>query len=377
MTARTWFFLSLAALLLAPARWTPIAPGCAPAPPSGNPVVNADQTVIILWDAAAKIEHMIRKASFKSEADDFGFLVPTPNQPELEESGNDAFPYLYKVTEPETKQVPRPSGIGCGCLKKSEVKSAATKSEVRILLEKEVAGFKAVVLEANSASALIGWLKDNGYAFSQQIEAWAKPYVEAGWKITALKIAKDRDGKDKTTVTAGALRITFQTDRPLFPYREPDPQSPAEALGARHRLLRIYFLADARYQGQLTKEVTWTGKSAWADKLTPEQRTKTLQLLKLPETTGPKDWWLTEFEDDWPYKVAPADLYFTRDTNQGTLHRNPIIQYVSAFWPTDVMGPAIAAVVILPPFLRRWRRKGQGTLNPRIRAHLPGDAARD
>ena len=64
---------------------------CCPAPPRGKPVVNADQTVIILWDAANKMQHFIRQASFKSDADDFGFLVPSPSEPELDESGNEAF----------------------------------------------------------------------------------------------------------------------------------------------------------------------------------------------------------------------------------------------------------------------------------------------
>ena len=34
---------------------------------SGQPALNADQTVIILWDAANKTEHFIRQASFKGE----------------------------------------------------------------------------------------------------------------------------------------------------------------------------------------------------------------------------------------------------------------------------------------------------------------------
>src|SRR6266850_284980 len=66
---------------------SPALPACCPVPPSGKPVVNADQTVVILWDAATKTEHFIRQASFKSEADDFGFLVPSPTRPELDESG--------------------------------------------------------------------------------------------------------------------------------------------------------------------------------------------------------------------------------------------------------------------------------------------------
>jgi hypothetical protein len=38
-------------------------------------VVNADQTVIIVWDAASKTQHFIRRASLASAAADFGFLV--------------------------------------------------------------------------------------------------------------------------------------------------------------------------------------------------------------------------------------------------------------------------------------------------------------
>src|SRR5438132_14352848 len=107
MAMRFSLALLLAGIWLLPSAAPPL-PACCPAPPSGKPVVNADQTVIMIWDAATKTQHFIRKASFKSEADDFGFLVPTPNQPELEESGNEAFPYLFKLTEPAIKQVPRP-----------------------------------------------------------------------------------------------------------------------------------------------------------------------------------------------------------------------------------------------------------------------------
>jgi hypothetical protein len=92
-----------------------LAPACCPVPPSGKPVVNADQAVIILWDPATKTEHFIRQASFKSQADDFGFLIPTPAQPELDESGNEAFSYLQRLTEPERQKQTRSSGVSCSC----------------------------------------------------------------------------------------------------------------------------------------------------------------------------------------------------------------------------------------------------------------------
>jgi hypothetical protein len=355
MSARTWFALPLAgAVLFLPLLGSP-ALACCPAPPSGKPVVNADQTVIIIWDAARKVQHFIRKATFKSAADDFGFLVPTPTVPDLQESGNEAFPYLQKLTEPETKTVSTlVRDMSCACGKKKEM---LTKGAVRVRVEKDVAGFHAAVLETQSADALVKWLKENGYAYSEELKAWAQPYLEKKWMITALKVAKDKDGKGQQDVGAAALRMSFQTDRPLFPYREPDSRSAAETLEAKRRLLRIYFLAEARYQGEMTPDHRWTGYVAWANPLTAEDRKKVLKLLRLPPATGPAEWWLTEFEDYWPYEVAPADVYFSRDPKQDTRERPPIIQYAFFAWPTDVMVYALAGFIVLLVVVRLFRRK--------------------
>jgi hypothetical protein len=330
---------------------------CCPVYQIGKPVVNADQTVIIIWNAAAKTQHFIRQASFKGEADDFGFLVPSPTQPELEEAGDDAFPHLRRLTEPEPKYVGG-GGLSCGCSANPGTLEDRRALDVKILEEKRVAGFNAAVLEASSATALTHWLKDNGYAFSPEVEAWAKPYVEAGWKITALKVYRGKDAPAKNEVNAAALRISFKTDRPLFPYREADYKGTAAGIAAKDRLLRIYFLAEARYQGELTKEHPWTGKVAWAGKLTTEDRTKILEELKLPATTGPAEFWLTEFEDHWQYKLMPADVYFKRAATQDSVRRASADG--PTLYPTDATVYAFAAVLIVPPIWRRLRRR----LNP-------------
>jgi hypothetical protein len=358
MTIRSWLPLSLAGAFLLVHLVTDPLQACCPAPGIGKFVVNADQTVIIIWDAATKTQHFIRQASFRSEADDFGFLVPTPSQPELDESGNEAFPFFRTLTEPERrKALWSGGGIGCGLSAgPGHNLVGSPPPAVHVLEEKSVAGFQAAVLEANSTTALVNWLKVHGYAFSPEVEAWAKPYVEGGWKITALKVAKSPDGKLNPKVTASALRLSFKTDRPLFPYREPNTQAAAEALRVHDRLLRIYFIAEARYQGELTREVPWTGEVVWANKLTPADRKKALELLKLPDRTGPATWWLTEFEDHWPYQSAPADLYFSRSRDQKTVKRPPVYDYASTAWPTDIMAYALAVVVVGPPLLRRVRR---------------------
>lgn len=325
---------------------------CCTAFPPGQPVLNADQTVLIIWDAAKKMQHFIRQASFKSDADDFGFLIPSPTEPQLDESGNEAFDYLRKLTEPEIQWRRRPPPNS-----KSEAPGREAGS-IRVLQEKLVAGFHAAVLETNSTAKLVEWLKTNDYSFSPEIEAWALPYVKRGWKITALKVAKDKDGKSRT-VAAGAFRMSFATDAPLFPYRESDPRSYAAALNPEGRLLRIYFIGDARYDGQFAappgdKEAIkerWTGTVAWAGKVSAEDRQRVLTTLKLPETTGPAEWHLTEFEDRWPYKVAPADVYFSPSANQAFIKRTPFVRFYDeeeqTTWPWIILGVTLAALAIV------------------------------
>jgi hypothetical protein len=360
-----WIIITLGCILPLVSAQPRRANACCPAPPSGKPVVNADQSVIIIWDAEAKTEHFIRRASFKSEGEDFGFLIPSPSRPTLAESGNDAFPALQKITEPEVKEQKRAgggSGCSCGEDKKSSVpggaKGTAMPAAVRVLEEKMVAGFNAKVLEADTTDVLVQWLKENGYAYSPEVAAWAEPYVEQKWKITALKVAKKKADEKSKDVTASALRMSFKTDRPLFPYREPDPTRSAATLGADHRLLRIYFLADARYQGELTKDQAWTGTVAWAGKVSSEDRTKVLGLLNMPGMALPLEWYLTEFEDKWPYKVAPADVYFSSSIDQSDVRREPIIRYVGARQAPDVM--PFALVLAMAVMFGVARLRGQG-----------------
>jgi len=357
MPTRTTLSLLFGTLILMACPWSQRAPACCLAPPPGKPAVNADQAVIIIWDRATRTEHFIRKASFKSEADDFGFIVPTPTQPELQESGDEAFPLLAKLTAPEIKTRWHPScPIGCSTSMPCGEPPGVHTLDVQVLQEKEVAGYKAVVLQAGSSNDLLDWLKENGYDFSPAVAEWARPYVEEGWKFTALKLAKHDGDKQQQGLAASSLRISFTTERPLFPYREPDSTAFARALGVDRRLLRIYFIADARYRGELTREAPWTGKVVWSKKVGSESRKQVLDLLKLPERTGPADWWLTEFEDNWPYHIAPADLYFYRDSNQKTMVRDPIVAYAPPPWPSDVAVYAIAGILVVPLLIRRLRR---------------------
>ncbi len=280
-------------------------------------VVNASQTVIMIWDKERQTQHFIRKADFKTDAKDIGFLVPSPSRPQLEESGNEAFQDLGKITAPAQSYG---SGFPLGC---SVAPQAVPLQGVTVIEEKRVAGYDATVLTARSGDDLVNWLKKNGYAYSPAVADWAKPYLGGSWHFTALKLAKQTSTQSDQDLRAAALRITFKTDRPLFPYREPDTRQSSNELDAQRRLLRIYFIADTQYVGKINGSKPWSGVTKWSGDIT-KHRQSLLGKLKLPPNSTPSKWWLTEFEDEWPYEKAEGDLYFFAAEKQKTIDRDGI-----------------------------------------------------
>ena len=319
----------------------PKATACCAVTRDARAVVNADQAVIMVWDAAQKTQHFIRQASFKSDAEDVGFLVPTPSRPQLEESGDAAFATLRTITAPRSESKGFAVPMGCSA-------AAPTRSSVRVIEEKRVAGFDATVLTAANGTDLAVWLREHGYSYSPQVAEWAHPYVAGGWMMVALKVAKPKDGRTNPNIHAAALRLSFKTDRPLFPYREPESASAAKRLGTSDRLLRIYFIGDGRYRATIGDNGKWSGHVVWSGDIT-RHRAGLLADLKLPASTGPAHWWLTEFNDDWSYARAAGDVYFTRDSSQSLVQRPA----VAAPFQCDVALTAFLAVAALRPFRRR------------------------
>ncbi|MCE9612279.1 MAG: DUF2330 domain-containing protein [Chthoniobacter sp.] len=294
--------------LLACPTFLPNAAACCAVAPDSRSVVNADQTVIMVWDAEKKTQHFIRQASFKSDAADVGFLVPTPSRPQLEESGDAAFATLRKITAPPLPQIESFGGP------KGRPVPAAPPT-VQVIEQKRVAGFDATVLAAANGKDLANWLRDHGYSYSPQVAEWAQPYLADGWMMVALKVAKPQDGRAQPNLAAAALRLSFKTERPLFPYREPESAVAAKRLGTADRLLRIYFIGEGQYRGTVGNDRAWSGRVVWSGDITAH-RAGLLRDLKLPADTGPAQWWLTQFDDNWPYARARGDVNFSRNVNR-------------------------------------------------------------
>src|SRR5262249_53159001 len=162
--------------------------------------------------------HFIRRADFQSEAPDFGFLVPSPSQPELAEAPDSVFEILDEATRPQIVEGTEYQVMICTpmefLLSASEPPVGAGP-RVQILDTQRVAGYDTAVLRADDAAALSQWLSARGYPSRPELQQWLEPYVRAHWVVTAFKIAK-RARTAGMELGTSAVRMSFATERPFF-----------------------------------------------------------------------------------------------------------------------------------------------------------------
>jgi hypothetical protein len=313
------------------------ATACAPAPPVGQWVRVAKESAVIVWDHEAKREHFIRKASFQSSAKDFGFLVPTPTKPELAEIDDSVFDSLAWATRPRVETRTERSGVEIGSIFMSTFGRSATSGDtasapVRVLDEATVGGYDAVVLEADDATALAKWLADHGYDARPALTDWLAPYVARKWKITAFKVASPDAGPPKGTLGTRAVRMSFDTDTPFFPYREPADQRtphpaghPADPLSpplhdALPRELVVYVVSSQRLAPSIGDTGAFPGSVPFAKRLGAALPKEIAALL--PAEKNP---FVSVVSDPSTPRPGTDELYLRPSGEQGEVEPPPLI----------------------------------------------------
>ena len=333
-------YVALVVLLVARAAYP-----CAPAPPRGAEVQIADEEAVIVWDPATRTETFIRQAAFVSTAKSFGFLVPTPTQPALAETQLTTQGFEWAVRPrlvTETKGIsidPTPFALVCVA---GDAKSArdTAQTPVRVLQTAHVAGYDATTLAADDPAKLAGWLDQHGYATTPELTAWLAWYVEHHWVITAFVIASDDTGTHD--IATKNVKMTFQTDRPFYPYREPAAAKPLP-----QRLLRVWFFAPDRVTATMAG-APWVAKTLWSGAYLPATNEESALLGARTH--------LTMFDDTSAPRRGTDEVYFAKSADQTDVEQPPVVHvepHTIAF-PLDLV--ALVTVIVVIVVVRRRRR---------------------
>jgi hypothetical protein len=346
------FIIQLATVIWLTINSATILFACAPAPRNGQFVTINEEAAVIVWDAKTKTEHFIRMASF-SGAEDFGFLVPTPTKPDLAAAPN-AKRTVSALIEPKFIHKPHFDGFDFTPLlfrpmSHEEMRIGAVAGDVRVLEERQVAGFDAAILEADNADSLNEWLAKHGYESRPALIEWIEPYVKAKWKITAFKLAANGN-----RFATQPVRMSFTTERPFFPYREPSDLRD-EKSAKMPRTLKVFLLSDARMQGSLGTQ-QWPGEVVWANQVETNFHPSIANDCGLKPSQLPANLWLTTFEDKASPRPGIDDVFFASASVQNITVPPPIV--VEDDWqfplPLDVL---LLILALLGFGWWRWKRK--------------------
>jgi hypothetical protein len=284
-----------------------------------------EESAVIVWDEKSKMQHFIRRANFHGDGKSLDFLVPTPSKPQLAKADDAVFDQLETIIKPDVVYKERPAyrlrsvfnhvtktfnaaGIGM---------SSAESEPVEVIKTQRVGAYDATILRATDAPALARWLKKNGYRLDTALEKWLDVYIQKRWYITAFKVAKT--GSGGSGFALAPVRMSFQTPRPFYPYRE--PQQAVSAKGEEEsRSLRVFFFARHRMAatpGHFKSSQRWPGQVTWADEASKHQLywARLASHLNLPESQLKSAGRLTVFEDDSTPRPGTDDVFFAQAAN--------------------------------------------------------------
>ncbi len=220
----------LASAMLAPTLTTTAAKACGVAYPAGSYARVAGERAVIVWDAATKREHFIRRPTFDGDAKDFGYFMPTPTVPDVSKESNALIDKVASLASPLVE--------GSGGAPGSALRGGS--GAVAVLQTVNIDDFEIVTLKADSSDKLGEWLKAHAFVDRPSLRAWAAPYLAKGWVISAMRYVAPATATANARHDAGAaherapvetptLRFSFGIDAPFYPYTEPQTDAKDEA----------------------------------------------------------------------------------------------------------------------------------------------------
>jgi hypothetical protein len=301
----------------------------------------AAEEALVVWDAERRLEHFVRAATFQGGPATFGFLVPVPSFPELSEADERIFERIERFLEAQRPEEVHWRFEGLTSFALSKRSSAVPAAlGVTVLGAARVAGMDAVVLEADSAKALAEWLSARDFDFRPELTAWLSPYVDEHYKIVAFKYA--RDGSEPRVGTR-AVRLSFRTEHPFFPYRE--PRDAARSVPATFRLHVLASTSMIPVLGEA--RVPWGGVVRYSGPFTAEP----------PPFARIGSPWITMFEEVTQKRDVAGDLFLEAAPASRPVAATPRV--VEKTWgiPIElgVLGVLFAGVTVIL-FARRGQR---------------------
>ena len=266
------------------------------------------QQAIIVWNEARRHEDLILSVELLGSPE-AAWVVPVPGLPEVQPASADWFELLAINTQP--KRVERVEYVDFLAVTVAE---EVADEGVELLSREEVGVYDVSILSADEPGTLLGWLRDNGYAFPVRGGPILDAYVEeGGWYFVAARVVPGES--EQLAGDVHPLWFSFDTKEPIYPMR-------LTALLGESVDVLIYVLADHRmeakpvhlsteFAGEL-KLASWRSEdNAELRELLSHRRYYVTKLRHdyLRPRLMTEDYTFEQAESDEPYREV---IYYTR-----------------------------------------------------------------
>jgi len=176
---------------------------------------SAQRAVILYGNSTGNYtEHLILSVSFEGDAEDFAWVIPVPDKPEIAVTDAELF---WELSDFTAIEFPGGGGWSWGC------GGAATPEQdgVDVIEEQVVGPYATAILSATNATSLVDWLNANGYIFPEDGEEIVSEYIEKEWYFVATKINAVEAGTGYA-LAEGAIEpivLSFASEEIVYPLR--------------------------------------------------------------------------------------------------------------------------------------------------------------
>jgi len=185
-------------------------------PPPYQDVYETAQKAVVWYENG--VETLILSTTFNGKAQNFGWLIPTPTKPEVDQASDELFTALDDLTRPKYQPEPLPLlGAPPGGFEEKAVPAAPT-----IIETKKVDIYDITVLKATDKEGLVEWLNKNDYQYPTDRQHLLQSYIDNNWYFVAVKVdssAVSAAGSYLESGHATPILLTFASDKIVYPLK--------------------------------------------------------------------------------------------------------------------------------------------------------------
>ena len=184
---------------------------------SQTPIDQSGESILFAIDEEAGTVSTHVQISYEGSAEDFAWIVPVPEIPDLFLSTDDLFVQLDARLSAQFWLDWNYEGecdMDMWGYTYSDVDLASSSSEggVTVIATEVVGPYDTVVLSANSSDELLTWLQEHNFDLPDTLDPVLSPYVASEAYFVALRLSNDRDVGD-----LAPLGMTYQADQAMIP----------------------------------------------------------------------------------------------------------------------------------------------------------------